>query len=82
VNIRIILVIKPGQFINDFLRLLGRGCIVKICKRFLVDYASENREVKSDPFDVVRFLSVNVCCRLFLRSVSPDSALGKLSGKS
>ena len=36
----------------------------------------------SDLFDIVQSLPVNVCCRLFLRSVSPDSALGKLSGKS
>jgi len=36
----------------------------------------------SDLLDIERFLLVNVCSRLFLRSVSPDSALGKLSGKS
>ena len=35
-----------------------------------------------DLVDIVGFLSVNVCCRLFLRGVSPDIALGKLSGKS
>ena len=35
----------------------------------------------SDPLDIERVPSVNVCCRLFLRSVSPDSSLGKLSGK-
>jgi hypothetical protein len=28
------------------------------------------------------FFPVNVGCRLFLRGVSPDSALGKLSRKS
>jgi hypothetical protein len=51
-----VVVVETGQFIDDRSGLLARCGIVKIGKRFLVDYAIENREIMSDSFDIVRLL--------------------------
>src|SRR5712691_13058830 len=81
VNVCVVLVVKTGQFIDYLSRLLAGSRTVKICKRFSIDQAVENWKIMPDPVDIVRVLAVNICCRLFLRSVSLTVLWASCPGK-